>query len=99
MTQELYYLQILYYNNRKKASGLREERVRHNAVSATKDVLDQGFLGSNEHCEGGGIVMAFQQIELNKFAFFGEWVGLKKNKSLFPEYQRMQKNNPNTILL
>ena len=27
--------------------------------------------------------MAFQQIELNKFAFFGEWVGLKKTKAFF----------------
>lgn len=54
MPQELYYLQILYYNNRKKASGLRESCFRKGFVMMLfppqKDVLDQGFLKSNEHC-------------------------------------------------
>ena len=37
----------------------------------------------NNYLPMGGIVMAFQQINLRKFAFFGEWVGIKNIKAFF----------------
>lgn len=37
----------------------------------------------NNYLPMGGVVMAFQQINLSKFAFFGKWVGLKNIAAFF----------------